>query len=131
MDPFTKPNHGGPLGNLPRGLGCIPALARALHVTSESAQPFTLVVDDDPMILMDACAIIEYAGVRPLEAHTGDAAIELSGRHDGQVDLLFNDVQMPGSRDGFALARETATRWPHFRILVASVQATPRPGDLP
>ncbi|MEH3061542.1 MAG: response regulator [Methylobacterium radiotolerans] len=97
----------------------------------ESSQPFALVVDDDPLILMDACAIVEDAGFRPLEAHTGDAAIALLDRHDGQVDLLFTDVQMPGSRDGFALAREAATRWPHIRILVASGQMTPGPGDLP
>jgi FixJ family two-component response regulator len=47
------------------------------------------------------------------------------------IVLLFTDVQMPGIRDGFAVARETARRWPHIAIVVASGQAHPRPGDMP
>jgi hypothetical protein len=42
-----------------------------------------------------------------------------------------SDVQMPGSQDGCALAREYAERWPHIKIRVASAQAKPGPDDLP
>lgn len=97
----------------------------------QNRTPFALVVDDDMMILMDACAILEEAGFRPLEATTADEALDVLAQYDGQVQLLFTDVQMPGSRDGFALARETAARWPHIKILVASGNLKPAPDDLP
>lgn len=45
--------------------------------------------------------------------------------------LLFTDVQMPGSRDAFALARMTAERWPKIGILVASGPANRDPGLMP
>lgn len=47
------------------------------------------------------------------------------------IQLLFSDVQMPGGRNGFALARECSERWPNISILVASGQAKPQDGDFP
>ena len=96
-----------------------------------SASPFALVVDDDPMILMDACEIVEGAGFAPLEAMTVAAAIAVLEERWSEVSLLFTDVQMPGGRDGFSLAREAAQRWPNIQIIVASGQMKPKPGDLP
>lgn len=43
----------------------------------------------------------------------------------------FTDVQMPGSRNGFAVTCETARRWPHIAIVVASGQVQPGPDDMP
>ncbi len=96
-----------------------------------SIPPSALVADDDPMILMDACEIVEGAGFKLLEAMTVAQAIAVLERHSADVVLLFTDVQMPGGRDGFSLARETAERWSHIQIVVASGQMTPGPGDLP
>ena len=93
--------------------------------------PFALVVDDDPFILMDAIDIVVEAGFRPLEATTVASAIEVLDEHWAEVRVLFTDVQMPGGRDGFSLAREAAERWPEIWIVVASGRATPGPDDLP
>lgn len=98
---------------------------------TDDATPYALVVDDDALIRMDAADIIEEAGVRPLEAYDVDSAIVLLETSADDIQLLFTDVQMPGSRDGFALARECAERWPHIKILVASDQANPGADDLP
>lgn len=100
-------------------------------MNAPSHQPFALVTDDDAMIRMDACAILEDAGFQALEAATGDEAVTVLEAHAGKVRLLFTDVQMPGTRDGFALARETARRWPGIKVLVASGQMKPQPGELP
>lgn len=93
--------------------------------------PYALVVDDECLIRMDAMDILQEVGFRTFEASDGDKAIALLAREHALIVLVFTDVQMPGSRDGFAVARETAQRWPHIAIVVASGQAHPGPGDMP
>ena len=96
-----------------------------------STKPFALVVDDDPIILMDVSAILEDAGFRCHEADDGDAALRLlAGQADG-VTLLFSDVEMPGSIDGFALARHVAKEWPWIEIVIASGRIVREPGNMP
>lgn len=97
----------------------------------DSHSPSALVVDDDRMILMDVCDMLAEAGFRALEAENVAEAIDLLEAHAGEISLLFTDVQMPGGRDGFDLARETAGRWPEVNILVASGNMKPRDEDLP
>lgn len=96
-----------------------------------SDAPYALVVDDDALILMDATGILEDAGFVVLEAMNVVQALRVLGEHHGKVELLFTDVQMPGDRDGFDLARHTAESWPHISIVVASGHVTPEPDDLP
>lgn len=108
-----------------------PTIQGIVAMANASDAPFALVVDDDPIILMDACAILEEAGFRPLEAgNVADALSVLAERAD-DITLLFTDVQMPGGRDGFELAREACERWPELKVLIASGAATPQSGDLP
>jgi DNA-binding response OmpR family regulator len=103
-----------------------------MTITDEDdRRPFALVVDDDVLILIDAAEILANAGFRPLEAGDADAAEALLLEYADEIVLLFTDVQMPGSRDGFALARMTSERWPEIGILVASGLANPDPGLLP
>jgi CheY-like chemotaxis protein len=97
----------------------------------KSTEPYALVVDDDAMILMHACDILEDAGFRFYEAGTGDEAIELLDKYATGVTLLFSDVEMPGATDGFALARYVDRQWPHIEIVIASGRRTPVPGDMP
>lgn len=96
-----------------------------------STSPYALVVDDDPMILMHACDILEEAGFRFYEAGTGAEAIEVLERHGENVTLLFSDVEMPGEIDGFALARHVDAHWPHIEIVISSGRMSPSPGDMP
>jgi DNA-binding response OmpR family regulator len=93
--------------------------------------PKALVADDDALIRMEACAILEDAGFLALDAGNADDALALLVKEQASVQLLFTDVEMPGSKDGFALAREVSRRWPHIGILVASGQRSPRVGDMP
>lgn len=98
---------------------------------SDPSTPYALVVDDDGLIRMDAMDILEEAGFRTFEASDGDKAMALLVQEHDLIVLLFTDVQMPGSRDGFAVARETARRYPHIAIVVASGHLHPGPGDMP
>lgn len=88
-------------------------------------------VDDDFLIRDGAMDILRDAGVRVLEAEHGDAAYALLQERHRDVALLFTDVQMPGTLDGFALARAVAGSWPHISIVVASGRARPEPGAMP
>lgn len=96
-----------------------------------STVPYALVVDDDVLVRLDARGILEDAGFRCYEAETGDAAKQVLGEMGARIILLFTDVQMPGSVDGFALARWTDDNWPEVEIVVASGGVKPSPGDLP
>lgn len=96
-----------------------------------STSPFALVVDDDPIILMDACDILEDAGFRCHSADHGDAAKEMLPGHAEHITLLFSDVEMPGDTDGFALAHHVSTHWPWIEIVIASGHVRPKPGDMP
>ena len=94
-------------------------------------RPYALVVDDDGLLRMDVAEILEHAGFRTMEAEDGDAAILMLEQHHLDIALMFSDVDMPGSRNGFALARETAVRWPSVAIVVASGRLKPAEGELP
>ena len=98
---------------------------------SKSTVPYALVVDDDAVILMHACDIIEEAGFRFFEAANGDEAIKVMDRHADSIVLLFSDVEMPGSMNGFALAHHVAAAWPHVEIVISSGRVSPSPGDMP
>ncbi len=97
----------------------------------DDRRPFALIVDDDLLILMNAVDILSEAGFRALEAHNVDAAEAILVEYAEEITLLFTDVQMPGTRNGFDLARMTAERWPLIGILVSSGLATPEPGLMP
>jgi CheY-like chemotaxis protein len=97
----------------------------------KSTDPYALVVDDDVMILMHACDILEDAGFRFYEASTGDEAKALLAGVAENVTLLFSDVEMPGDTDGFALARHVDEHWPWIEIVIASGRALPGEGDMP
>ena len=97
----------------------------------DDRRPFALVVDDDVLILMNAADILSQAGFRPLEAYNVDAAETLLTEYADEIVLLFTDVQMPGTRNGFDLARLTAERWPAISIIVSSGLANPDPDLMP
>ena len=64
-------------------------------------------------------------------AGNADEAIPLLITHEGEITLVFTDVEMPGSMNGFALASHIAATWPEIGVLVASGRIEPDPGALP
>jgi CheY-like chemotaxis protein len=92
--------------------------------------PVILVVEDEALVRLAAVGMLEDAGFRMIEAVNADQALALLAA-DSDVQLLFTDVNMPGTINGLALARQVHDRWPHIGIMVASANLVPQLEDLP
>src|SRR6267154_4128033 len=93
-------------------------------------KPTVLVVEDELLLRMRAVDIVEDAGFTPLEAVNADDALALlESRSD--IDLLFTDIQMPGTMNGLKLAHAVHERWPSIKIILVSGQVTPNEADRP
>jgi two-component sensor histidine kinase/DNA-binding response OmpR family regulator len=80
-----------------------------------------LVVEDEMLLRMRAVDIVEDAGFTPVEATNADDALAiLESRSD--IELLFTDIQMPGTLDGLKLAYAVHERWPLIKIILVSGQ---------
>ena len=82
-------------------------------------RPAVLVVEDEPLLRMDAVDLIEDAGFKTYEAASADAAMEIIRNHE-DICFLFTDIDMPGSMDGLKLAEHVCACWPSVAILIAS-----------
>ncbi len=89
-----------------------------------------LVVEDNMIVRMGAVDLVLAAGYEALEACDADEAIRiLEARSD--VDLVFTDVQMPGTMDGIKLSHYIRNRWPPVKLIVASGAAILEESSLP
>ena len=79
---------------------------------------------------MTAVDFIERAGHVAVEASNADEAIRiLETRTDIQV--VFSDVNMPGSMDGLMLIRLIRKRWPPIALILTSGKGFPAATALP
>ena len=89
-----------------------------------------LLVEDEPLTRMDACAGLQAAGFEVLDAPDAETALALL-RSRRDIAVLFTDVQMPGGMDGLELARAVHALRPDIKILVTSGGLKLRDEDLP
>src|SRR3954462_2156972 len=96
----------------------------------QAIKPTVLIVEDEMLLRMRAVDIVEDAGFTPLEAVNADDALALlESRSD--IELLFTDIQMPGSINGLKLAHAVHERWPSIKIILGSGQVTPGESERP
>jgi CheY-like chemotaxis protein len=82
-------------------------------------KPVALVVEDDPLLRLDAIDMVEEAGFLTLEAANAQQAIQyLESRSD--IRIIVSDIDMPPGMDGIALARMVHHRWPPIAIILVS-----------
>jgi CheY-like chemotaxis protein len=98
--------------------------------STENRPTIILLVEDEALVRMIAWDILtEEAGYRVIEAVNAEEALTLlEARHD--IRLVFTDVDMPGTLNGYALARIVDMRFPGIKVMVTS-GARPGVGDLP
>jgi two-component sensor histidine kinase/FixJ family two-component response regulator len=101
-----------------------------MATSPSSALRAVLVVEDEMMLRMRAVDMVEDAGFTPIEAVNADDALAiLESRSD--IELLFTDIQMPGSMDGLKLAYAVHKRWPLIKIILVSGQLKLTDDDKP
>lgn len=83
------------------------------------APPTILVVEDEVLIRMTVADHLRDCGFRVLEAANGEEACRVMDAGE-TVDLVFTDIQMPGSIDGFSLARWVREKKPGTPVLLTS-----------
>lgn len=96
----------------------------------DSRMPAILVVEDEPLLMMDAVDIVADAGFRAYEATNAKSAIAILERCD-DILVVFTDIHLAGGIDGLKLARTVRDRWPPIKLLVSSGRVLAREEDMP
>jgi CheY-like chemotaxis protein len=102
----------------------------AVAVDSPGA-PTILVVEDEWIIRAAIADYLRQCGYRVLEAGDADEAVTALNVHS-RIAVVFTDVQMPGSMDGWALARWVRREHPGVKVIITSgvVRVSEAAGDL-
>lgn len=90
-----------------------------------------LVVEDEPLIRMDAVDMLEMAGLDVVDFDRADEALDYAQRHRHEVAAVFTDINLPGAMDGLDLAVRIAREEPSILVLVTSGRYDRRPDALP
>lgn len=89
-----------------------------------------LVVEDEALVRMDIVDRLEREGFTVSEAGSADEAISQLERSP-DIEILFTDIDMPGTMDGLKLSAFVRDRWPPVRIVVTSGHMMIDVADLP
>ncbi len=77
-----------------------------------------LVVEDEVLLRLVVAEYLRDCGFKVIEAAHADEAVMVLKQPDLRIDVLFSDVEMPGSMDGFALAQWTRANRPGFEVIL-------------
>ncbi|TBR28533.1 MAG: response regulator, partial [Reyranella sp.] len=92
-----------------------PELAPMVGVAA-GAGPVVLVVEDDPVVREFAVAACRECGCTVHQAGDGEQALRLLEKQ-GDIQLLFTDVGLPGGMNGRQLAAAAQARRPDLKVL--------------
>lgn len=83
-----------------------------------------LVVDDEPDIFLMVRVALQVAGHEPIEAVTGEAALDVLGRE--RVDIMLLDIRLPGIDGWEVLERARADHALRgLKIVMMSAHSSP------
>jgi CheY-like chemotaxis protein len=86
---------------------------------TEKQKPTILVVADKVIVRMPISAYLRDCGYRVLEAATSDEALLVLERYPSPIDVVFSDVEIAGTSDGFALTQWVRKNRPETKIVMA------------
>lgn len=110
---------------LPRHSGVVGAVvSETPDADLPQARPgeVVLVTEDDPQVRTVVATFLNDLGYTTLQAENGDAAVNIL-RGTDKIDLLFSDIAMPGSLNGYQLAVQAGTLRPGLKVVLTSAYA--------
>lgn len=90
-----------------------------------------VVLEDEPVVRMLACAALEEAGFIVVETEHADEALAALESQAPGIHALFTDVHVPGSMNGLELAHHSRRSWPWLAVVIASGRAMPASHEMP
>lgn len=78
-----------------------------------------LVVEDEVLIRLVIAQYLRDCGYRVIEAVHADEALLVLRKSEIEIDVVFTDVELPGSMDGFALAQWVRSNRPGMDVILA------------
>lgn len=95
------------------------AVAGRVDCDAQALKATVLLVDDEDPIRVFAARALRRAGLRVLEAVSGEQALEVLAVHSEPIDLLVTDVLMP-DMDGYTLAQLARRDHANLRVIAMS-----------
>jgi CheY-like chemotaxis protein len=77
-----------------------------------------LVVEDEVLLRLAIAEYLRDCGFRVIEAVSADEAIAVLEQPGLAVDVIFSDIEMPGTMDGFGLAQLARSNWPEIDVIL-------------
>lgn len=96
-------------------------------ISSSSAAPSILVVEDDAQAREAIIHILSQAGYEAVPATSGDDALDLMAA--AEFDGLYCAIELPGRADGWEVGSTFSFIWPDRPVVYASAISAP-PGPL-
>ena len=90
--------------------------------------PRILVVEDDLALRYIICEVLRDGELEVVEVGSADEAFHYL-KTINRIDLVFTDVNTPGSMDGIALANALAAEFPLVKVVITSGRPPPVPLD--
>ena len=102
------------------------------HPVSSEQRQTILVVDDEVIIRTAISEYLRDCGYKVIEAASVDEAVLVLKQAEITVHIVLSDVEMPGARDGFALAQWVREHRPTLQVILAgsAARATKAAGEL-
>ena len=88
-------------------------------VTSSTGQEIILVVEDEVLIRMVISEYLRACGYKVIEAANSDEAIIVLQDPEITIDVVFSDIEMPGSMDGVALSKWIRANRADVQVILA------------
>jgi DNA-binding NtrC family response regulator len=84
--------------------------------------PAILVVEDEILIRVAIVQHLQDCGYHVFGVSNADEAMSVIDRNEVHIDLVFTDVRMPGTMDGWGLAAWMRAHHPEMAVIVASAE---------
>jgi len=82
-------------------------------------QETILVVEDDVLVRMPIAGYLRDCGYKVVEAASADEAMAVLLHQEIAIDVVFSDIEMPGTVDGFGLAKWIRDHRPGMDVILA------------